>query len=170
MQPNSNSVVISDPATEDQTIDGFVVELERTIGNSPESRGVRNAQVLSAKRLIRSEALKRRFGNFRTKPSKYAEYKNGPSPAVAGQTVHAVEIPLPAVTRLLDEISVAGEMVGFGIGIFVRLTVVSTATILVVGFFSIFVFMHGIGKGLLKTRVSQKALRNATQRAARLAG
>jgi hypothetical protein len=150
MQPNNSISVLSDPNVEDLAIDGFVSELEQRIGISLDGAGVRKAQTLSAKSLVRSEALKRRFGKFRAAESKSSRNVDGTVTTPSGRYVHAIEIPIPTVTKLFDEVNYAGEMVGFGIGIFVRLTVVSTATILVVGFFSVFVFLYGVGQGLMK--------------------
>jgi len=152
MQPNNSNTVLSDLGVEDQAIDGFVTELEQRIGVTLDGAGVRKAQTISAKRLIRSEALKRRFGKFRAEESKSSRTVDGTVTTPSGRYVHAIEIPIPTVTKLFDEVNYAGEMVGFGIGIFVRLTIVSTATILVVGFFSVFVFLHGVGTGLMKKR------------------
>jgi hypothetical protein len=150
MQPNNSTTVLSETSIEDQALDGFVTELEQRIGVSLDGSDARKAQAISAKRLMQSEVLKRRFGKFRATVSKPPRNVDSMATTPSHRYAHAIEVPIPTVTKLFDEINFAGEMVGFGIGIFVRLTVVSMATILVVGFFSIFVFLHGVGQGIIK--------------------
>jgi len=151
MQNKSSNFATSNPLSEDQTIYGLVSELERQIGNSMQGSGVRTA-TLTAKRPWHFEALRRKLGNSRAKTAGLAENRHGFLSIIHVHKIQAVEISVPPVTKFFDEINFAGEMVGFGIGILVRLTILSTATILVVGFFSIFVFLFAVGRGLMKKR------------------
>jgi hypothetical protein len=150
MQTKISNITTSDSPGENQTIDGVVSELERHIENSIHGSGARLAQTLSAKRLVHFGAFGKRVGNSNGNTAEPAEKVHGFLSILNVHHMRAVEIPVPAITRFFDEINLAGEMVGFGVGIIVRLTILSTATFLVVGFFSVFVFLFAVGRGLMK--------------------
>jgi hypothetical protein len=150
METKNSNVATSDPYMENQTIDGFVSELEREIGNSLEVNGVPKAKTFSARLLLHANARKRSFGDAKSKNTGSAEKGSVLVSVTRVHPTQAVEIPIPRVTRLFDEISLAGEMVGFGIGFSLRLTVLSAATFLVVGSFSVIVFLHAVGRGFMK--------------------
>ncbi len=149
METKNSSIATLDPILEDQTIDGLVSELERQIDNSQNGNGECKGKTISIKRLWHMNTLKENFGFSSANSAGSAE--NGQNslskPKVNG--IHVVEFPIPATEKLFDEISLAGEIVGFGIGTCLRLFILSVATIFVVGLFSIFVFLHAVVRGLM---------------------
>jgi hypothetical protein len=149
MQMKIDSIATLDPIAEDQTIDGFVSELERQIGTTLEGNGV-PVKPRFARRFVHADALRRRFGNAKAESTNQAENKLFSQPPSRAKRLEQIDMTLPAATRLFDRVDFAGELVGYGIGIFLRFIFLSAATIVVVGLFSILVFLHGVGRGLVK--------------------